>query len=198
MARKKDQEQTEKRREQILAAALSSFSRKGFHTTSMQEICKKAGMSPGTVYHYYRSKDEIIVDIARGELESARLFADLLATNETLKQGLEKAVDAILFSKEYKGKFQITMEVVCEAGRNPKVAKQLLEADKVALKAIRKGLEQDGLGKEGITTEVLAEYIGGQLEMLEMYKLFDPSPRKCAQMAELSKQTLAALLAPDS
>ena len=50
----------EARREQILDAAATCFTRSGFHQTSMDDICEEAGLSPGAVYRYFGGKDEII------------------------------------------------------------------------------------------------------------------------------------------
>jgi AcrR family transcriptional regulator len=54
----------ESRREQILLAAWKCFSRNGFHSTSMADVIKEAGLSAGAVYLYFKSKDEIIVAVA--------------------------------------------------------------------------------------------------------------------------------------
>ena len=51
------------RRDQILIAAWKCFSRHGFHSTSMADVIKEAGLSAGAVYLYFRSKDEIIVAV---------------------------------------------------------------------------------------------------------------------------------------
>ena len=48
------------RRQQIIEAARACFSRQGFHQTSVQDICKEAGLSPGAVYGYFPSKEHII------------------------------------------------------------------------------------------------------------------------------------------
>ena len=55
----------EARRKQILDAAESCFSRQGFHQTSMQDICREASLSPGAVYRYFSSKDDIIAASCR-------------------------------------------------------------------------------------------------------------------------------------
>jgi TetR/AcrR family transcriptional regulator, repressor for uid operon len=57
-------------RQRILEAAAGCFAASGFHSTSMQQICTAAQMSPGGVYRYFASKDEIIAAIAA--LVSAR------------------------------------------------------------------------------------------------------------------------------
>ena len=64
------------RRDEILEAAQTCFARSGFHQTSMQEICAEAGMSPGNLYRYFRSKEDIIAGIAeRDRAEAAQQFA---------------------------------------------------------------------------------------------------------------------------
>ena len=50
----------EARRQQVLDAAFACFARQGFHQTTMQDICREAGLSPGAVYRYFGSKEEII------------------------------------------------------------------------------------------------------------------------------------------
>jgi TetR/AcrR family transcriptional regulator, transcriptional repressor of aconitase len=55
------EEKRQVRRDQILAAAWRCFSRKGIHSTSMEEIIREAGLSAGAVYLYYKSKDELIL-----------------------------------------------------------------------------------------------------------------------------------------
>lgn len=48
------------RRRQIIDAAYRCFARKGFHQTSMRDIFAEAELSPGAVYNYFKSKDDII------------------------------------------------------------------------------------------------------------------------------------------
>src|ERR1700677_1683351 len=57
-------EQRQARRDQILAAALKCFSRDGFHQTTMSDIVRESGLSQGTLYLYFKSKDDLIAAIA--------------------------------------------------------------------------------------------------------------------------------------
>ncbi len=50
----------ESRRRQIAAAAMSLFSESGFEATSMNQVARAAGIGKGTIYEYFRSKDELI------------------------------------------------------------------------------------------------------------------------------------------
>jgi len=48
------------RKDQILGAAARCFAQEGFHATSMADIIAASGLSAGSVYRYYKSKDELI------------------------------------------------------------------------------------------------------------------------------------------
>ena len=72
---------TQERTAQITAAALTAFAQLGFHKTRMDDIASEAGLSKGTLYLYFKSKDEIITAVfdqfMSGEMDGV---ADLLAT----------------------------------------------------------------------------------------------------------------------
>lgn len=61
---KVSEEHRKDRRRQILMAAVACFSRRGFHKTRMQDICREAHLSPGAVYLYFKNKDAIIKALA--------------------------------------------------------------------------------------------------------------------------------------
>ena len=47
------------RRAQIIEAALACFKRKGFNNTTMDDIVTESGLSKGSLYWYFESKDEL-------------------------------------------------------------------------------------------------------------------------------------------
>ncbi len=49
----------EKRRAEIIDAALQCFSRDGYSNTSMDAIAQEAGLSKALIYYYFKSKDEV-------------------------------------------------------------------------------------------------------------------------------------------
>jgi AcrR family transcriptional regulator len=51
--------QREERRQQILDAALTVFSCKGFHAANVSDVAAQAGVSQGTIYWYFDSKEEL-------------------------------------------------------------------------------------------------------------------------------------------
>src|SRR5262249_58230882 len=50
----------DERREQILDCALTVFARKGFHETSIADICAPARIARGTLYQYFTDKREVL------------------------------------------------------------------------------------------------------------------------------------------
>ena len=59
MATRNPQQAAEKRR-LILDAAVRVFARQGFHACRVSDIADEAGVAYGLVYHYFRSKDEVL------------------------------------------------------------------------------------------------------------------------------------------
>lgn len=53
---------------EILAAALACFAQKGFAATRMDDIAARAGISKGTIYLYFESKEAVFEALARQEI----------------------------------------------------------------------------------------------------------------------------------
>lgn len=69
----------QRRREQIVEAAVTLFSTKGFYRTTIQEVAKKAGVSTGLIYQYAETKEDVlllalmsVMSTFSHELESSR------------------------------------------------------------------------------------------------------------------------------
>jgi AcrR family transcriptional regulator len=95
------QPQPTDRRLQILDAAERIFSRKGFDKARMDDIVKEAGLSKGSLYWYFKSKDELIRALLDrvfiSEMQEAEALAEMPGSAEDkLKAFIEIAV------REYK------------------------------------------------------------------------------------------------
>src|SRR5512133_1765205 len=51
------------KRRQILDAAVRVFARQGFHSTRVSDIADEAGVAYGLVYHYFRSKEQVLNEL---------------------------------------------------------------------------------------------------------------------------------------
>src|SRR5215831_1974177 len=61
----------QKIRDNIVKAALSLFQTKGFDATTTKAIARKAGIAEGTVFNYFKSKDDIALHFFKQEVDQA-------------------------------------------------------------------------------------------------------------------------------
>lgn len=108
------------RREHILDAAEQCFARAGFHRTTMHDICRTAGVSPGALYVYFDSKEALIAGLSeRDRAEFAERF-DQLARAPDFMQAL-KALGEEYFLEEPAHNQRMCIEIGLESTRNPRV-----------------------------------------------------------------------------
>ena len=85
------------RRELIVATAAEMFARKGIRATTVREIADAVGVLSGSLYHYFKSKDEIVEEILTEFLEETRArYAEVLARGEGVAETLRELVLASL------------------------------------------------------------------------------------------------------
>jgi len=78
---REDREAAKKRRsrdkrERILKAAVKVFARNGFHATRVSEVAKAAGVADGTIYLYFKSKDELLVSLFEDRVSKLLAFME--------------------------------------------------------------------------------------------------------------------------
>src|SRR5271166_4757971 len=92
----------EKRKLKLERAALQLFTRKGFHGTTVREIAEKAGVSMGTLYIYYDTKEEIFTDLVQSmgakmeALRQKKLIPLLMSLDPQSLQALGMAIGRIV------------------------------------------------------------------------------------------------------
>lgn len=121
--RKANAQKTEQRRRQVLDAATRCFREKGFAGASIADICKEAGMSPGHLYHYFASKDDIVAAIAEEDRAAAAQTMGQLAEEGQLVDALLASLNPAVDLGNYAIDGALAFDVFAEAGRNPRVAK---------------------------------------------------------------------------
>ena len=116
------------RREHILDAAEQCFARAGFHRTTMHDICKEAGISPGALYVYFDSKEALIAGIAERDRAD---FAERLAAlaNATDFLGALKEIGEHYFVHEPIHKRRMCIEIGIESTRNERVGAIVRDVD---------------------------------------------------------------------
>lgn len=85
------------RREELIAAAARIFNAKGYERASLREICAEAGILAGSMYHHFRSKEDLFVSVhAEGFRQLNEAVDEALAGKTDPWARLEGAIDAHL------------------------------------------------------------------------------------------------------
>jgi len=79
----------ETRRKEFIEVARELFMEKGFEQTSISDITSKMGMSHGSFFYYFKSKNDVMKAVICDILNYWKEFMDNLAANEEMN-GLEK------------------------------------------------------------------------------------------------------------
>jgi AcrR family transcriptional regulator len=118
----------EKKRQDILDSAMICFAKKGYETTTVDEICKQSGVSKGTIYTYFKSKAEIYMDLM--ERQTIDSVAKINSALESLPTSFEK-LDFLfsIYDKDYSevtiGELVVNLEFKLHSSRHPEVNEKL-------------------------------------------------------------------------
>jgi len=114
----------EERAPEILEAALASFAEKGFAGTRMDDIAARAGITKGTIYLYFKSKDELFKALARQSIGER-----IAAITQQLEGADGPAAEQLRFVLTTLGHFASTSDrvvlprvLLAEAGTFPELA----------------------------------------------------------------------------
>ncbi len=117
-------EKTERTRSAILNAAHDEFIRHGFSAGKIQHICKKAGVSRGTVYHYFPTKESLFENVLKVFITSARveLQSHQRQEGESIKDLFMRTLLPVMATLETSGRAQIARLVILESAQFPALA----------------------------------------------------------------------------
>ncbi len=174
-------EHIQARRGQILEAAFRCFSRKGFHASTMREICEEAKLSAGAVYSYFSGKEEIISALAEVGRRNTREQIDRWAASAPSTPPLGQLLQAMLAlgreAKAARDSVRLDLRLSSEALDNPSIRELMARgmsnataafAD-LARRAQTAGTLDPALDPDAVALVVLALYHG-----LSVHSLLDP------------------------
>jgi AcrR family transcriptional regulator len=125
MAPKLKPETLEERRAQILQAALTCFSRKGYHQTTMDDIVEEAGLSKGGVYWHFGSKKELFLALFEPFLDATeQIMLTALDTGKSARDKLEATLElssTLSTSDEFQEIMPLMIDVWAQNWRDPEV-----------------------------------------------------------------------------
>lgn len=161
------QRKTNGKYEAILRSAIKVFASSGFFNSKVADVAREAGVADGTVYLYFKNKDDILVSIFNYYMEEALAAgkASLAKTDDPIEK-LRRIVHAHLESLGRDRNLAIVFQV--ELRSSTKFMEQF-SATKVSdyLELIRGVLEegqQRGAFRPALNTKVAAKMLFGALD----------------------------------
>lgn len=168
--------------DRIIQAAIESFGQTGFDRTKMDDIAKRLGLSKGTLYLYFKSKEDLFLAICEHNLGEDKEDAALFVNRENIVSDAEQLYDNI--RRRERGMDKVILEMVVESSRNPRLRKvvhqyQSMIHDHVALE-IKKKLEAGFIRKDidvsGLAVAIVALFDG--LAVNRMLGISEPVNKK--------------------
>src|SRR5687768_11079905 len=80
-------ERSPDKRERILAAAERVFAKRGFFASRVSEIAKDAGVADGTIYLYFKSKDDLLISLFEDRMQQVNAALRAAIATETTALG---------------------------------------------------------------------------------------------------------------
>jgi AcrR family transcriptional regulator len=167
------------RRAEILEAATSCFMRRGFTNTTMDDIVAESGLSKGTLYWYFGSKDELFMSAVASFFQGfGQQTMEALAGCETAAEQLRCGGRALIaFCREAQGLFGLFLEFWSQSERRGE-ASQVWAGMLQQYAHVIAGLVEEGVRRgefrpvdaEHLVWAILAAYDG-----LAVYALIEPS-----------------------
>lgn len=110
MSKEDKENQSNDTRQNILDAASKLMTQKGIKNTSLADIAKEVGISKGTLYYYYSSKDDIIYDIT--DIHLKKMTEELLTWIKNIQSDADpQEILTVVFEKilsaETRGKLHL-------------------------------------------------------------------------------------------
>ena len=129
----------------IMDTALELFAENGFHATSISQIAKKAGISKGLTYNYFKSKDEILDQIVKTGFNSIYSHFDLnhdgVLTTEEFKYFIRKSLDVISDNKRF---WKLYTMLLMQSDLAESVIKKYSDSSASINQTIKKFIESKG------------------------------------------------------
>jgi AcrR family transcriptional regulator len=172
-------QELEARRQEIITAARNCFLRNGFQKTTTDEICREASITPGGLYHYFSSKDELIAAVIDSNAHSAvsrmKALIEEALTAETAFRQVAQFFLATMQDPDIDNSTRLELEIWAEGLKNERLGETSRRAWTMRLEwleaLIRRGVEDGIYDAEVVQPRAMASlllsiYIGLRLGRL--------------------------------
>lgn len=117
----------EDRRNAVLDAALRVFADAGFRRASLTEVGEEAGVTKGCVYHYFDSKEELLLALMRERSSSAAKACLAEAESSSRDEALAMMVKSLWRKYQRDGQLELSTVALTELPHAPAVARVLFD-----------------------------------------------------------------------
>lgn len=164
------------KREAILETALVLFIRRGFYGTPTAMISREAGVATGTLFFYFRTKEELIDELYRQiKSEAAAAFRDGIDHERTAKAKIQRVGEnAIAWATTNQNKFRF-MEQFAHSPFVSTTAHEEGMSHFLFLEELVRGGMRDGFIRES-DTELLCSVLASSLSGLAARIMATPDP----------------------
>ncbi len=185
----------EGKHQKILNAAVKVFAQKGFFNAKVSEIAKEARVADGTIYLYFKNKDDILIHLFEEEME--KIIRNMKESLGASSDPLEKLR---IFIKTHLGLVESNpamAEVIqVELRQSNKFMKhydnrKFHEYLNILAEIVRDG-QQKGLIRQNILPSVAKRVIFGALDEMSTYWVF--SKRRSKVLEEVAAQVCEILI----
>ena len=115
-------------KEKIVDAALATFSKNGYDRTRMDDIAGAANVSKGTLYLYFKNKEELFYAISERNIrELKEQLSTLLTKSEDLISSAENFYENFRSNTSGTNVEKVFFEIIAESSRNLKLRRMLYE-----------------------------------------------------------------------
>jgi AcrR family transcriptional regulator len=167
----------EDRRRQLLDAAVRVFARSGYHACRVADIAKEAGVAYGLVYHYFRSKDEVLETIFRdtwGEMLAA--IAAVERSDDPARIQVRRVVAIVL--RSWQRDPDLIRVLVREITRSSHLGTEVEEIGQAfaALERIVRRGQERGEFRDDVAARLGSQVLYGALEQVLTVWVFERPP----------------------
>jgi TetR/AcrR family fatty acid metabolism transcriptional regulator len=141
------------KRDRILKAAVKVFAKSGFHATRVSEVAKAAGVADGTIYLYFKSKEELLVSLFEDRVQKLLQFMkDELSKEPTAAGRLRALVDMQLGLLE--GERELAEVITVILRQSTRLLKEFAAPHFLAYLEAIAGIVADGQARGEFRTDV--------------------------------------------
>ena len=147
-------------KEKIVDAALATFSKNGYDRTRMDDIAEAANVSKGTLYLYFKNKEELFYAISERNIrELKEQLSTLLTKSEDLISSAENFYENFRSNTSGTNVEKVFFEIIAESSRNLKLRRMLYEQRIKMLDVVTTYLDlqqEKGLIRKNSNTKTIA------------------------------------------